>query len=166
VRLLGAALQVLGERPDLQARLRSDPELIPGFVEETLRIESPVKGDFRLARVPAVVGGVDIPAGSTVMVLNGAANRDPRRFDHPDEFRVDRANAREHLTFGRGIHSCPGGPLARTEARVSVERFLARTTDIRISERVHGPGAARRYEYVPTYILRGLRRLQLEFDPA
>ena len=166
VRLLGAALQVLGERPDLQARLRSDPELIPGFVEETLRIESPVKGDFRLARVPAVVGGVDIPAGSTVMVLNGAANRDPRRFDHPDEFRVDRANAREHLTFGRGIHSCPGGPLARTEARVSIERFLARTTDIRISERVHGPGAARRYEYVPTYILRGLRRLQLEFDPA
>ena len=166
VRLLGAALQVLGEHPDLQARLRSDPELIPGFVEETLRIESPVKGDFRLARVPAVVGGVDIPAGSTVMVLNGAANRDPRRFDHPDEFRVDRANAREHLTFGRGIHSCPGGPLARTEARVSIERFLARTTDIRISERVHGPGAARRYEYVPTYILRGLRRLQLEFDPA
>jgi cytochrome P450 family 150 subfamily A5 len=166
VRLLGAALQVLGERPDVQAQLREDPALIPGFVEEALRIESPVKGDFRLARVPAVVGGVDIAAGTTVMVLNGAANRDPRRFADPAEFKVDRANAREHLTFGRGIHSCPGGPLARAEARVSIERLLARTTDIRISERVHGPPDARRYQYVPTYILRGLRRLQLEFDPV
>ena len=166
VRLLGAALQVLGERPDLQTRLREEPALVPGFVEEALRIESPVKGDFRLARVPAVVGGVDIPAGTTVMVLNGAANRDPRRFADPAEFKVDRANAREHLTFGRGIHSCPGGPLARAEARVAVERLLARTADIRISEREHGPPDARRYQYVPTYILRGLRRLHLEFDPV
>ena len=166
VRLLGAALQVLGERPDLQTRLREEPALVPGFVEEALRIESPVKGDFRLARVPAVVGGVDIPAGTTVMVLNGAANRDPRRFADPAEFKVDRANAREHLTFGRGIHTCPGGPLARAEARVAVERLLARTADIRISEREHGPPDARRYQYVPTYILRGLRRLHLEFDPV
>jgi len=166
VRLLGAALQLIGERPDLQARLRDDPTLIPGFVEETLRAESPVKGDFRLARVPTVVGGVQIPAGTTVMVLNGAANRDPRHFEDPGEFRVERANAREHLAFGRGIHSCPGGPLARAEARVSIERLLARTTDIRISERQHGPPDARRYEYAPTYILRGLRRLYLEVDPV
>jgi len=166
VRLLGAALQLIGERPDLQARLRDDPTLIPGFVEETLRAESPVKGDFRLARVPTVVGGVHIPAGTTVMVLNGAANRDPRHFEDPGEFRVERANAREHLAFGRGIHSCPGGPLARAEARVSIERLLARTTDIRISERQHGPPDARRYEYAPTYILRGLRRLYLEVDPV
>ena len=166
VRLLGAALQVLGERPDLQTRLREEPALVPGFVEEALRIESPVKGDFRLARMPAVVGGVEIPAGTTVMVLNGAANRDPRRFADPAEFKVDRANAREHLTFGRGIHSCTGGPLARAEARVAVERLLARTADIRISEREHGPPDARRYQYVPTYILRGLRRLHLEFDPV
>ena len=165
VRLLGAALQLIGERPDLQARLRAEPELVPAFVEETLRIESPVKGDFRLARVPTVVGNVGIPAGTTVMVLNGAANRDPRRFDEPTAFRVDRANVREHLAFGRGIHACPGGPLARAEARVSIERLLARTSAIRVSERVHGPAGARRYDYVPTYILRGLRKLQLEFDP-
>jgi cytochrome P450 family 150 subfamily A5 len=166
VRLLGAALQLIGEHPDLQARLREDPALIPGFIEETLRIESPVKGDFRLARVPTVVGGVDIPAGTTVMVLNGAANRDPRHFADPAAFRVERANAREHLAFGRGIHSCPGGPLARAEARVSIERLLARTTDIRISERRHGPRDARRYKFAPTYILRGLRRLYLELDPV
>jgi cytochrome P450 family 150 subfamily A5 len=96
-------------------------------------------------------------------VLNGAANRDPRRFEDPAEFRVDRGNAREHLAFGRGVHSCPGGSLARLEARVSIERLLDRTADIRISEAQHGPPGARRYHYVPTYILRGLTRLHLEF---
>jgi cytochrome P450 len=143
--------------------LRDDRDRIPDFVEECLRFESPVKGDFRLAREATTVGGVDIPAGTTVMVVNGAANRDPRRFEDPTEFQVDRPNAREHLTFGRGVHACPGGPLARAEARVSVERLLARLGEITISEAHHGPAGARRYEYAPTYILRGLTRLHLEF---
>ncbi len=124
VRLLGSALQMIGERPDIQQRLRDDPTRIPEFVEECLRFESPVKGDFRLARTTATVGGVDVPAGTCVMVLNGAAGRDPRRFDQPDEFRMDRANAKEHLAFGRGPHACPGGPLARAETRISIERLL------------------------------------------
>ena len=82
VRLLGSALQLIGERPDLQQRLRDDRDRIPNFVEEALRIESPIKGDFRLSRVDDKrIGGVEIPAGTTVMVVNGAANRDPRRFD-------------------------------------------------------------------------------------
>ncbi len=166
VRLLGAAFQVIGERPDVQKRLREDRDRIPDFVEECLRIESPVKGDFRLARRDTTVGGVDIPAGTTVMIVNGAANRDPRRFEDPTGFHLDRPNAREHLSFGRGIHSCPGGPLARAEARVSIERMLDRTEDIRISEAAHGPADARRYQYIPTYILRGLRHLHLEFTPA
>jgi cytochrome P450 len=166
VRLLGSAFQLIGERPDLQRALRDDPGRIPDFVEECLRIESPVKGDFRLSRRPTTVGTVDVPAGTTVMVLNGAANRDPRRFPEPDEFRIDRANAREHLAFGRGIHACPGGPLARAEARVAIVRMLERTRDIRVSEAEHGPAGARRYEYVPTFILRGLRRLNLEFAPV
>ena len=166
VRLLGVALQLIGERPELQQLLCDERERIPNFVEECLRIESPVKGDFRLARVPATVGGVDIPAGATVMVLNGAANRDPRRFEDPDTFVVDRPNARQHLSFGRGVHTCPGAPLARAEGRVSIERLLDRMADIRISEAAHGPADARRYEYVPTYILRGLTRLHLEFTPV
>jgi cytochrome P450 len=99
-------------------------------------------------------------------VLNSAANRDPRKFDRPDEFDPDRANARHYLTFGHGAHVCPGAPLARTEGRISVQRLLERLSDIRISERVHGPADARRYSYVPTYILRGLTHLQLEFTPA
>jgi cytochrome P450 len=165
VRLLAAALQFIGERGDLQRLLREQRDQISNFVEEMLRIESPIKGDFRLARVPATVGGVDIPAGATLMVLNGAANRDPRRFENAATFDVNRVNARQHVSFGHGPHTCPGAPLARAEARVSIERLLDRMGNICISEGAHGPAGARRYEYAPTYILRGLRRLHLEFEP-
>jgi cytochrome P450 len=166
VRLLSSALLVIAERPDIQRLLRAERDRIPNFVEEALRMESPVKGDFRLSRVPVTVGGVDLPAGTTVMVLNGAANRDPRRFADPATFDAARPNARHHLAFGRGIHTCPGAPLARAEARVSIERLLDRTADIRISERAHGTADARRYRYLPTFILRGLTSLNLEFTPA
>jgi cytochrome P450 len=166
VRLIGAAFQIIGENEKLQQRLRDEPERVPDFIEECLRIESPVKGDFRLARHATTLNRVEIPAGATVMLLNGAANRDPRRFADPAEFQLDRRNSREHLAFGRGIHACPGGPLARSEARVAVRRFLDRTADIRISERAHGPAGDRRYQYAPTYILRGLTRLHVEFTPV
>jgi cytochrome P450 family 150 subfamily A5 len=166
VRLLGAALLTIAENPDIQGRLREDRTLVADFVEECLRFESPVKGDFRLARTGSTVGGVDIPAGSTLMVLNGAAGRDPRRFSDPDQFRMDRPNAKEHLAFGRGPHACPGGPLARAETRISIERLLARLGDIGISESAHGPAGDRHYAYVPTYILRGLTQLNLEFTPT
>jgi cytochrome P450 len=98
------------------------------------------------------------------MVCNGAANRDPRRFPEPDAFEVDRANARQHLAFGHGIHTCPGAPLARAEGRVSLERLLERLGTITISEAEHGPPDARRYSYAPTYILRGLTKLHIEFS--
>src|SRR5215213_6395036 len=115
IRLLGTMLQRVGEDAELQQRLRDERALVPNFVEECLRHESPVKGDFRLSRLPTTVGGVDLPAGTTVMVLNGAANRDGRKFDDPDEFSIERENAREHLAFGHGVHFCPGAALARTE---------------------------------------------------
>jgi cytochrome P450 len=164
VRMLGSAFKVLAEDGDLQQRLRHDHARIPDFIEEVLRVESPIKGDFRVARVATTVGGVDVPAGTTVMLLNGAANRDPRRFDEPAEFRADRENAREHLAFGHGIHFCPGAPLARTEGRVAVQRMLERTSGIRIANDEHGPPDARRFRYVPTYMIRGLQRLHVEFD--
>lgn len=166
VRLLGAALLLIAERPDLQRRLRADRSLLPNFIEETLRVESPVRGDFRLSKVPVTVGGVDLPAGTTVMLLNAAGNRDPRRFDDPAHLDIERPNARHHLSFGRGVHTCPGAPLARSETRILIERLFDRTTEIRISEREHGPAGARRYEYIPTFILRGLTRLHLEFTVA
>jgi cytochrome P450 len=164
VRLFGTALQRIGDDRELQQRLRDDRELIPNFVEECLRFESPVKGDFRLTRRTTELGGVEIPAGTTVMVVNAAANRDPRHYERPAEFQVERANARHHIAFGLGVHTCPGAPLARAEGRITLERLLDRMSDIRISESHHGPAGDRRYQYVPTYILRGVSRLHLEFD--
>lgn len=165
-RLLAAALKHLAEHPELQDELRAERERIPDFIEEVLRLESPVKADFRLAQRSTTVGGVDIEAGTPVMLLNGAANRDPEQFECPHEFRVDRANAQTHMAFGRGVHSCPGGPLARVEGRVSLERILDRTRNIRLSEAHHGPPGDRRFGYEPTWVLRGLMKLHIEFDPV
>ena len=163
VRLLSTALKVMGDRPDIQRRLREDRSLLPNFIEEACasRARSRATSGCRGCRPPSA--RTPSPPG-TLMVVNGAANRDPRRFEDPDTFDPDRKNARQHLAFGRGIHSCPGAPLARAETRVGIERLLDRTTDIRISEAHHGPADDRRYQYIPTYILRGLTELHLEFD--
>ena len=113
------------------------------------------------------MGGVDLPAGTTVMVLNGAANRDPRRFDDPATFDVDRPNARQHLAFGRGIHTCPGAPAGpgRGPGEPSSGCWTARPTSGSPSAST-APPDARRYRYLPTFILRGLTRLHLEFTLA
>ena len=165
-KLLSAALRVMAERPDLQQLLRANRDLIPAFLEETLRMESPVKSHFRMARTSTVIGDVKIPAGSTMMLLPGASNRDARKFECPNEFRVDRPNVREHIAFGRGNHSCPGAPLARAEGRISLNRILDRMADIRIDEAAHGSPDARRYTYEPTWQMRGLTELHLEFTPV
>ncbi|HEX2212642.1 MAG TPA: cytochrome P450 [Mycobacterium sp.] len=164
-KLLSASLRVFGDHPEIQATLRRDRSRIPVFVEEALRMDAPVKSQFRLAKKPTTVGGVEVPAGTTVMICPGAVNRDPERFEHPHEFDLDRKNVREHIAFGRGVHSCPGGPLARVEARVSIERILDRMGDIAIDEELHGPPGDRRYNYEPTFILRGLTDLNITFTP-
>lgn len=165
-RLLSTALQTLAERPDLQAQLRAERALVPAFIEEVLRLESPIKGTFRLARVPTTVGGSAVPAGGTLMVLAGAANRDPREFEDPDQLLLDRRNGRQHLAFGHGIHTCAGAPLARAEANVSLQRALDRMEDITIAETHHGPPGDRRWQYSPTWMLRGLDELHLQFTPG
>jgi len=166
VDLLSSGLLMLAERPALQQRLRDDPRQIPAFVEEMLRYESPIKSNFRLVARTTRLGDVELPAGTNVLVMNGAANRDPRRFEDPDDFQLERPNVGEHLAFGRGIHACPGAPLARAEARVALERLLHRLGDIRIDEEQHGPSDARHYEWEPTFLLRRLRALHLEFTPS
>jgi cytochrome P450 len=165
-RLLASALKQLALHPELQDELREHTDRIPNFIEETLRVESPVKADFRLTRRTTTIGDVEVAAGTPVMLLNGAANRDPGRFECPAEFRADRPNTMDHLAFGRGHHSCPGGPLARAEGRISIERILDRMRDIRLAEEHHGPEGARRFDYAPTWVLRGLSELHLEFTPA
>jgi cytochrome P450 len=166
VRLLSFALRLIAEQKDLQDRLRADRELIPNFIEETLRYESPLRAQFRMAKVRTTVAGVDIPAGSTMLLLPGAANRDPAKFTDPATFDVERPNAIYHLAFGHGIHHCAGAHLARAEGRVTVNRLLDLTADVSIAEDVHGPADDRRWEYLATYFLRGLDRLSLELTPS
>lgn len=165
-KLLSAAMRVLAENPEVQQQLRDDRSLIPTFIEESLRLESPVKCDFRLARKTTEVGGVVIKAGTPVMVLPGAVNRDPNRFENPHELRLDRKNVREHMAFGRGVHSCPGGPLARVEGRVSIERLLDRMGDITVDAEKHGPVGDQNFNYEPTFVLRGLTELNINYTPV
>ena len=139
-KLLSAAVQTLGDRPEyFRISCATDRELIPAFIEEALRMQSPTKVDFRLARKTTTLGGVHIPAGTVVMLCLGAANRDPRKFENPHEFRLDRKNVREHIAFGRGIHTCAGAPLARVEGQITVHRLLDRMHDITIDETVTWP---------------------------
>jgi cytochrome P450 len=164
--LLSLAMLMLAERPDLQEQLREDNSKIPGFIEEMLRFESPIKSNFRMARRTTRIGDVDVQAGTSLLVMNGAANRDPRRFDEPNEFRLDRPNILQHIAFGRGIHTCPGAPIARAEVRVSLERILDRMVDIRLSEAKHGPPSDRRLKWDRTFLFRRLQELHLEFTPV
>ena len=165
VRLLTFSMRYIAQVPGAQQRLRHDRELIPNFLEEMLRFESPIKVHFRMARRTTQLGGVTIPAGTSVMLVNGAANRDPRHFPDPSEVQIDRPNARDQLAFSRGAHSCLGQSLARAESRVTIERVLDRMADIRVSDAHHGPAGARRWEYLPTWLFRGLTELHLEYRP-
>jgi cytochrome P450 len=155
-RLISAGMRFLAEQPALVEDLRRDPEAIPNFVEECLRLESPIKGSFRLAMRDTRVGGVAIPAGSMVMAMVGAANRDPRVFEDPDRFDARRSNARRNIAFGYGEHFCPGASLARAEARITFDRLLARLDDLSLVD-------PSRLSYAPTFIIRGLNNLPLRF---
>lgn len=163
VQLLGISLARIAEDADLQSLLRSEPALIPKFIEETLRIEAPIRGSFRLTKVATSIGGLDLAPGTVVLLLHGAAGRDARVFDKPAEFEVQRANARQHLAFGRGIHTCPGAPLARAEAVFSIQRLLERTESITISEKHHGPADERNWDLMESYKFRGHSHLYLDF---
>lgn len=130
--LTGTGARILAERPDLQDRLRRDPRLIPAFVEEACRIEPPFRGHYRRVVADTELGGVEIPAGSTLVLAWTAANRDANAFPHPDDIDLERPNPRQHVGFGWGIHLCVGAPLARIEAKVAFEQLLARTSSFSI----------------------------------
>jgi cytochrome P450 len=163
-RLLANAFRVIATRPDVQQELRDNPKRINDFIEEVLRFEGSVKSGGRLCVKTTTVGGVEIKAGTTILLSHMAANRDPARFADPGAFNMNRPKIKEHLAFGRGAHTCIGAPLARREVVVSIERLLARMGNIRLSEAHHGPEGAGRFDYENTYILRALKHLHLEFD--
>jgi cytochrome P450 len=164
-KLLGNSMKYLVEMPELQDRLRADPGLIPGFLEEVLRIEGSTKQTARLARKDAEIGGVQIPAGSKLLVALSAANRDPRRWDNPNELVLGRKKIMEHVGFGRGKHVCAGAPLARAEVRIIMEKFLASTSKIELDRDQHPNGAAD-LSYEPSFIIRGLAGMHLKLTPA
>jgi cytochrome P450 len=165
-RLIAMAVLVLGERPDLQDRLRAEPNRIADFIEEVLRFDGPVKVAYRLATADTRVGDFEIPAGTIATVCLNAASNDPGRFAHPGNFDIDRPGLRDHMGFSKGPHGCLGAPLGRMESRIAVEHLLARVRNIRISEKHHGPAGARAYNFEPTYTFRSLADLYIEFDPA
>ena len=164
-KLLGNAMRYLAENKDMQAQLRADPSLVPAFIEEMLRLEGSTKMTARLAVRDTRIGDVAVPAGKRVFVGLAAANRDPRRWDDPQEFKLNRPKIKEHVAFGRGAHVCAGAPLARVEVRVLLEQFLAQTSDISLSDEHHGPAGARRLDYEASYIIRGLERLYVTLTP-
>jgi cytochrome P450 family 144 len=128
--LLGNAVRILAERQDLQAELRQSPEMVPAFVEEALRLESPFRHLTRSVSADTKLGDVDIPAGSTLMLFWGAANRDDDEYEAADQVNLQRPAPRHHLAFGRGIHHCVGAPLARLEGRIVLTRLLEETNSI------------------------------------
>jgi len=165
-RLIAMAILILGEKPELQQRLRSQPNRISDFLEETLRYDAPVKVAYRLAVTDTLIGGVPVPAGTIVTVCLTGASNDARHFEHPERFDIDRPKVRDHMGFSKGAHACLGAPLGRMEARIAIERLLTRTTDLRISEEHHGLPGARRYRFEPTYTFRSLRDLYIELSPV
>ncbi|MCV7223131.1 cytochrome P450 [Mycolicibacterium elephantis] len=165
-KLVSSAVRFIADNPGFEQQLRDDRGKIPAFLEETLRMESPVKSHFRMARTTTKIGEVEVPAGTTVMLLPGACNRDARKFAEPNEFRPDRPNVREQIAFVRGAHSCPGAPLARAEGRISLNRILDRMRDLTISTEHHGPPGNRDFTFEPTFIMRGLSELHITFTPV
>ncbi|MEE4451307.1 cytochrome P450 [Novosphingobium resinovorum] len=163
-KLIGNALRRLCEDQAMQQALREDRTLIGPFLEEVLRVEGSTKATFRIAARATKIGDMDIPAGKRVVVSLSAANRDPRRWEEPGEFRIGRPRIKEHLAFGRGAHTCAGAPLARAEVAVLLDRLLEHTGAITLDEAHHGPATARRIDYEPSYIIRGLANLHLRFE--
>jgi cytochrome P450 len=131
---LGNGMLSLVHDQKLQSELRADPTLIPKFVEESIRFESPVAGLFRFVKQDTVLGGVALKAGATVSCRLNAGNRDGGRFENPHVLDIARKGARNHLGFGAGVHYCVGVNLGRAEVAIGWETLLARSNSFRLQD--------------------------------
>lgn len=155
--LLGTAVWLFATRPDLQCAVRENPELLRAFVEETLRFEPPFRAHYRHVLRDTELAGVELPAGARLLLLWGAANRDPERFEDPATFRLDRPDSKAHITFGRGTHFCVGAALARMEAMTVLRKLLAKTAWIEATD--VGP-------WLPSILVRRRAHLHLAVRPT
>ncbi|MCX2931172.1 cytochrome P450 [Mycobacterium sp. CVI_P3] len=150
--LIGSAAHILATHADVEAQIRDRPELLGAFLEEVLRYEPPFRGHYRHVVNDTELCGTELEAGSRLLLLWGAANRDPSHFDDPGRFRLDRAEGKGHITFGKGVHFCVGAALARMEARIVIGQLLERTSSIKATEIG---------KWLPSLLVRRLERLQL-----
>jgi cytochrome P450 len=153
-------MRLFAQNPAEWQKVKRDPGLIPNAVEEILRHATPTSNMWRVSKQDTELGGVEIPQGSMVMIRFAAANRDESIFPEPDRFDVERENASEQIAFGYGIHYCLGAQLAKSELVKSMEALSQRLGSVRI------PSGAPPLEHTPNILLRGLKALPLEFDPA
>jgi cytochrome P450/nitrite reductase/ring-hydroxylating ferredoxin subunit len=157
--LVGGMMLLLMNNRDQYEALMADRGLEESAIEEALRLDSPVQGLFRTATTDVEVGGVAIPKGAHLELLYASGNRDDDRFGDPDRFDLRRADSSNHMAFGFGIHFCIGAPLARYEGRVALDVLLDRLPNMRLTE-------DQQLEHHPHFFLRGLKRLELEWDVA
>ena len=158
---LTEGVRLLAEHPEQWEALRADPAgRAPLVVEEVLRLSTPTQGMFRLVTEDTEIDGMPVPKGARLVLVYSAANRDPAVWgDDPDRFDPDRPNLKDHLAFGKGIHFCIGAPLSRLELQVAVEALARRLRTIRLTR----PDTL---EYHPSFVLRGLTRLDVAFTAA
>ncbi|SDZ34292.1 Cytochrome P450 [Variovorax sp. YR634] len=152
------AMKLLLQHPDVWRELCEDPGLIPNAVEECLRHNGSVAAWRRLVTKDTQIDGVDLPAGSRLLIVTSSANHDEGHFADADLFDIRRDNASDHLTFGYGSHQCMGKNLARMEMQIFLEEFTRRLPHMRLSEQ--------RFTYVPNTSFRGPEHLWVEWDPA
>jgi cytochrome P450 len=153
-KLLTSGVDLLARSPDLAERLRADSTLVPGFVEEVLRLRGPIQGAYRVARHDTEIAGIPIPAGASVLSLFASGDRADSVFPEPTSVVLDRSNARDHLAFGRGVHYCVGAPLARLEGTVGFTALLQRLW----------PWSVETSKMTPSYLFHGLSRLEITLE--
>ncbi|MBS0277726.1 MAG: cytochrome P450 [Proteobacteria bacterium] len=156
---LTAGLYYLIGNPDQMAKLKADPSLVPNFVEETLRYLTPTNNMWRVATQDAEIGGVPIKKNDLILLRYGSGNRDDAHFPNADAFDVTRENAKTHLAFGAGIHTCIGSQLARKEMTIAFPILLDRLKNLKLA------AGKNSFRYSPNILLRGVLELHIAFDP-
>ena len=156
---IAAGVRLLAERPALLRAIKRQPDRALGFVNEVLRLESPVQGLFRVVRKDTEFGGVHLPKGARIMLRFAAANRDGRKYASPEQIDLHRANAGTHVAFGAGIHHCIGAGLARLEMRQAFTALAQRLRHLALAP-------DNDFTHHPSMILRGLKALRVTFEPA